>query len=226
MYRRRATRRNHRRARITLNTSYDTVTYTGQTNLTAPLSVSDRAYEFDTPQSAERTHTTPRTENVTATTGGAGALAAAVGLPGQSVWLGGGGVVAGLLAIGVTVVGARIEDFERFERQYESIRYAEWISHGRIPDTGQYARVPVEAVVDLVDIAIDSEKRVIYDTQQEYYAVVDGNLIYEFRSDADAPSRMHEFGLAPVGGESVTPEQALQEAEAAVVNDDRETTSG
>jgi len=214
------------KARITLNASYDTGNYTGHTNVSSPLVISDRSYEFDTPQSAERTHTTPEVRNVTAASSGSGAFATASGLPGSSVWLLGAGTLSALLAVAVNVVGGRIKDFERFERHYESIRYAEWISHGRIPDTGQYARVPVETLLDLVDIGIDSEKRVIYDTQQEYYAVVDGNLIYEFRDEGDAPSRMHEFGLAPVDGESMTPEQALQEAEAAARNDDGDAASG
>jgi hypothetical protein len=207
-------------ARITLKTSYDTGTYTGQTNLTAPLTISERSYNFDTPRQTERTHTTPLTKNVTATSSGAGAVAAAAGLPRQSVWLLGGGVSAGMVAIAVTLIRARIEDAERFERQYESIQYAEWISRGRIPDPSRYARIPVETLLDLVDIAIDSDKRVIYDTQQEYYAVIEGSLMYEFRDESDGPGRMHQFGLAPVEGEELTAEQAFQEAEAAVTGED------
>lgn len=207
------------RARVVLDTSYETDAYTGSTTISSPLTVSDRYYEFDTPRKAERIHTTPVVQNNTAAPSGVGALATAIGIPGQSVWL----LFAGLLglvgAVAIKTVNVRTGDFEAFERRYESVRYAEWISRGRIPDTGQYARVPVERLVDLVDIAIDSEKRVIYDTEQEYYAVVDGNLIYEFREESDAPGRMHEFGLAPIDGESVTPEQALQEAEAMVTTE-------
>jgi len=46
-----------------------------------------------------------------------------------------------------------------------------------------------------VDIAIDSEKRVIHDTDKEVYAVVDGNLMYEYRDGDDR--NMNEFGFAP-----------------------------
>ena len=202
-------------ARIVLNTSYDTGAYTGSTNLSAPLDISDRSYTLDTPRRAEQSHSTPVVRNVTAGAGGSGTSVAALGLPGRSIWLLFGGMLSLLVAMGVRVVDIRIGDFERFERRYERVRYTEWVSRGRIPDTGRYARVPVEALVDLVDIAIDSERRVIYDTQQEYYAVVDGNLIYEFRDGSDDRGWMHEFGLAPVEADEVTPEQAFEEAEAA-----------
>jgi len=206
--------------RIVLNTSYDTGTYTGHTNVSSPLAISDRSYAFDTPRRAERIHSTPEVRNVTAGAGGSGTVTAATGLPGRTAWLLGAGILSLLLAVGVGSVMIPIDDFDTFERHYERIRYAEWVSRGRIPDTGQYARVPVEALVDLVDIAIDSERRVIYDTQDEYYAVVDGNLIYEFRDESDAPGRMHEFGLAPVENEVFTAEQSFQEADAAVTDDD------
>ncbi len=214
-------------ARITVNASYDTGSYSGHTNLSSPLAVSDRSFEFDTPRQAERTHSTPVVRDVAVDRSGVTSkVAAPLGIPNRSVYLLVAGVFSLLLAVAVRVVDIRIGDFESFEREYESMRYTEWISRGRIPDTGQYARVPVEALVDLVDIAIDSEKRVIYDTQQQYYAVVDGNLVYEFRSDADAPSRMHEFGLAPLDGDTVPAEQALQEAEAAVGGENGEEATG
>ena len=203
------------KARIVLNTSYDTGTYTGHTNLSTPLVISDRSYSLDTPRRAEQSHSTPVVRNVTADASGSDAAVAALGLPGRSVWLLFGGMLLLLVAMGVRVVNIFIGDFESFERRYEQVRYSEWVSRGRIPDTGRYARVPVEALVDLVDIAIDSDRRVIYDTQQEYYAVVDGNLIYEFRDESDAPGRMHEFGLAPVEGGEITAEQAFEEAQAA-----------
>ena len=209
-------------ARISVNASYDTGTYTGQTNVSSPLSISDRSYEFDTPQRAEQTHTTPVVRNVTAAPGNSGTLAASLGLPSRAVWLLFAGLFSLLTAVAVRVVDIRIGNFERFERRYESVRYTEWISRGRIPETGRYARVPVESLLDLVDIAIDSEKRVIYDTQQEYYAVVEGNLIYEYRDESDSPGRMHEFGLAPVDGGEASAEQALQEAEASVTSEDGE----
>lgn len=213
------------RVRISANASYDTGTYSGRTNLSSPLEISDRSFEFDSPRRAERSHSTPEVRNVTASAGGSGTVASAIGVPGRSVWLLFAGVLSLVTGIAVRVVDIRIDDFETFERHYESVRYTEWISRGRVPDSGEYARIPVEGLVDLVDIAIDSEKRVIYDTQQEYYAVVDGNHIYEFRDQNDAPGRMYEFGLAPIDGEPTPAEQALQEAEAAVASDEGDVPS-
>lgn len=106
--------------------------------------------------------------------------------------------LSGLGAIGlagaVLYTGRRIDDFDAFRQQYERVRYIEWISRGTIPTTGKYARVPVEALADLVDIAIDSEKRVIHDTSKGIYAVVDGNLMYEYRDGDDGNT--DEFGFA------------------------------
>lgn len=210
------------RAQVLVNVSYDTGTYTGHTNISSPLSISDRAYEFDTPRVVERNHSTAVTRPVNSSASDAGVAIPGTGasLPPGSVWwlLAGIGTLA--LAVFVRSVARGIEDFGAFKKHYESVRYAEWISRGKLPDSGSYARVPVETLLDLVDIAIDSEKRVIHDESQGVYAVVDGNLMYEFRDDDEAPSRMYEFGLAPIDETAATLEEELQEAEAAASNGD------
>ena len=97
----------------------------------------------------------------------------------------------------IGVFQGRIEDFEAFREHYTEVRYADWISRGKIPEAGSYIRVPVEALVDVVDIAIDSQKRVIHDPTRDVYAVVDDNHLYEFRKDA-GPGWMNEFGFPPI----------------------------
>ena len=207
------------RARVLVNASYDTGTYAGQVNVSSPISISDRAYEFDTPQVVRRNHSTAvtRVANVSAASAGVEVPGTGVGLPSRSLWWIVAGVGALALAVFVRTIDRRIEDFEAFEQYYESVRYADWISRGKLPDSGEYARVPVETLLDLVDIAIDSEKRVIHDQAQDVYAVADGNVMYEFR-DAETPGRMYEFGLAPIDETTATLEQELQEAQAAASN--------
>lgn len=60
-------------------------------------------------------------------------------------------------------------------------RFDEWISRGRVPkDTGQRS-VYVESLEDLVDVAIDSSKRVIRDPERDQYVVIDGDIVYRYR---------------------------------------------
>lgn len=153
------------RTRTLVNTSYDTGTYTGHTNVSSPLSIADRAYEFVTPRTAQQNHSTAVTRSVNSSIAEAEFLVPGpdAALPGRSLWW----TVAGLASLGLAVVVRSVDrgitDFEAFERHYERVRYAEWISRWTIPDTGGYARVPVETLLDLVDIGIDSEKWVIHD---------------------------------------------------------------
>lgn len=208
--------------RLAVDAEYDTGSYAGNATASAPLAITDRAYEFDTPQTTRQIHTTPAERPAAASEAGLGLPGTSVSVPARSVWWG----FVGLAALGAAVLVRRvdrgIDDFDAFQRRYERQRYGEWISRGRIPNTGRYVRVPVESLLDLVDIAIDTDKRVIHDESRDIYAVVDGNLLYEFRDHEDT-GWMYEFGLAPVGDESPpreTPDDAFQRARAAAENGD------
>lgn len=193
-------------AQVSAVALYDTGRYSGRTTAETPLSITDRAYELETPQQDQHTNATT-IQQVAAggsTAGGPSGALGRLSLTDLGTALGG---LAGIgLAIGVWLTKTRIDDFDAFRRQYERVRYVEWISRGTIPATGKYARVPVEALVDLVDIAIDSEKRVIHDTTKGIYAVVDGNLMYEYRDGDDGNT--DEFGFAAFEPSS-TPSQSF-----------------
>ena len=198
-------------AEIAAEALYDTGTYTGRTRARTPMAVTDRAYEVDTPQTDEQSNTTTVVQDVPVTESTLGIAGASLTIPERTVGfvdtnltISGrtlGGVLLGLvalaLAIAVWLVARRIEDFEAFREHYTEVRYADWISRGKIPEAGSYIRVPVEALVDVVDIAIDSQKRVIHDPTRDVYAVVDDNHLYEFRKDA-GPGWMNEFGFPPI----------------------------
>jgi hypothetical protein len=198
-------------AEISAEALYDTGTYTGRTHARTPMAITNRAYEVDTPQTDEQSNTTTVVQNVPATESTVGITGSiltipewTVGLVGVSLTVSGGtfgGIFVGLTALALSIVvwlvARQIEDFETFRQQYTETRYADWISRGKIPESGSYIRVPVETLVDVVDIAIDSQKRVIHDPTLDVYAVVDDNHLYEFRKDAGS-GWMNEFGFPPI----------------------------
>jgi len=69
------------------------------------------------------------------------------------------------------------------ESAKERESFDEWISRGRVPATeGGERVVDVDSLEDLVDVAIDSDRRVIEDGSGEF-AVFDGRTRYRFRPD-------------------------------------------
>jgi hypothetical protein len=184
--------------RLYATASYDTGTYADRMNASTPLTVTERAYELQTPDQSQRNYATSTVRTVNSSAAASGVALPGVGteVPLRALGWGLLGFIAlgGALVVGTTA--RRIEDFEAFEQEYDRRRYDEWISRGRLPKTGRYARVPVESLLDLVDIAIDSEKRVIHDTSESIYAVVDGNLVYEFRDGRQSRDTLYdEFGM-------------------------------
>lgn len=70
------------------------------------------------------------------------------------------------------------------ERARTRDRFDEWISVGRVPEPSARERlVTVDSLEDLVDVAIDSDRRVIEDAEDERFVVIDGQVWYcfEFR---------------------------------------------
>lgn len=194
-------------AQVSTVALYETDRYSGQTAVDTPLSITDRVYELETPQQDEQANMT--TQQVAA---GGNAASGPLGPLGRvspdDIGAALGGVAAVGLALGVWLTRKRIGDFDTFRRHYERVQYVEWISQGTVPATGQYVRIPVDSLLDVVDIAIDSEKRVIHDTEKDIYAVVDGNTIYEYR-DSDGKSA-GEFGFGSV---SLSSSQSTSEDE-------------
>ncbi len=182
------------KAQVSVVALYDTGKYSGRTTAVTPLTITDRAYELQTPQQDQQTNTTTVQQAIVGGSTASGLFGTSGRLSPRDLGAGLGGLGAIGLSIGVWRTRKRIGDFDAFRRQYERVRYVEWISRGTIPATGTYARVPVETLVDLVDIAIDSEKRVIHDTSKDIYVVLDGNLMYEYRDGDDGNT--DEFGFA------------------------------
>lgn len=163
---------------------YDTGRYEGNLSDSTSLQITDRAYWLGGDVAAENTHTTTveqqrvDRERATVTTlPGIGTLVVPhIGL----LW----GMV-GVLCLGGAVRVRRFHrqgvDQARLRETLTRERFDEWISRGRVPeDTGQRS-VYVESLEDLVDVAIDSSKRVIRDPERELYVVIDGDVVYRYR---------------------------------------------
>jgi hypothetical protein len=85
--------------------------------------------------------------------------------------------VAGLHRTGRLALSEQLQ--ARIEQEKTRESYAEWISVGRIPPVKNSERVAsVETLVDLVDVAIDSDRRVIEDRDTGEFVVLDGETRY------------------------------------------------
>ncbi len=100
----------------------------------------------------------------------------------------------GLVALGVARGQGRlaVSEAERaaMAAEAEHEEFEEWISSGRVPE-GVRSReaVTVDSLSDLADAAIDSDRRVIHDSSDDTYHVIDDALRYEYVPDhgADDP---------------------------------------
>lgn len=92
--------------------------------------------------------------------------------------------VFALLSLGGAIgAGAAVLFADRFDPEEEQValhkaRYAEWISEGTIPANLEAQTAVMDTLEDLVDVAIDSEKRIIHDPSQGKYAVFDSQIVY------------------------------------------------
>lgn len=165
------------RTELRLLVDYRTPTADADLTPTSTLVLTDRAYWFEGDRTANRTHTETETREVTESP----AL-------GEPFVFGGFGVGLLLLAVGVAALQRREFDLETIEMEITRSRYEEWISRGEIPTKAEKEYITIDTLEDLVDIGIDSNKRVIYDTAYETYGVVDGDVVYYYTEGDD------EFG--------------------------------
>lgn len=99
-------------------------------------------------------------------------------------------LVASLACLGA-LVGARNrgtlvpdEDRTRIEHERRRAEFDDWISRGRLPpELRDRPRVAVESLEELVDVAIDSDRRVIEEVSDGSYYVVDDGVVYAHEPD-------------------------------------------
>ncbi|MWG33163.1 DUF5305 family protein [Halomarina oriensis] len=177
-------------ARVRLNVSYDTGTYADSQTADAQLAFEGRGYSLDE-LSADETHTTP----VTVEEREPPNWPSVAGLSLLGLWA----------VAGAAVLVTREREFDQQAARVELLydRHREWISEAKLSEIDQTANrvVHVASLTDLVDLAIDSEKRVLHDSEQRLYAVFDEETSYYFRVptqvDATLSSDDTEQGTKP-----------------------------
>ncbi|WP_162354504.1 DUF5305 domain-containing protein [Natrialba swarupiae] len=96
-------------------------------------------------------------------------------------------------------------ELERLRVTGEREEFDEWVSAGTLPDeVRERSRVTVASLEDLVDVAIDCDRRVIEDETEEggtAYYVVDGDLLYVYEFEEVPDPNADEFGETFVDGE-------------------------
>ncbi len=153
------------------NVAYETDRYSGTFNTSAPLVFTSGAYWVDGDLSASRTHSNTVTRQ-------------SVGSPDMTI-------VGGLSALGAVLLAGAVAVLYRSRRidpvavrtDMDRSRYDEWISNGEIPTKTRKDYIRTDSLEDLVDVAIDSNSRVIYDRSLDAYATVEDNLVYYFVTD-------------------------------------------
>lgn len=88
--------------------------------------------------------------------------------------------LGGVIGTGVTVAFAHRFDPETERAALHAARYAEWISQGTLPEELEERPVSMDTLEDLVDVAIDLEKRIVYDPSRGLYVVIDAHATYVY----------------------------------------------
>ncbi|WP_157744227.1 DUF5305 domain-containing protein [Halopenitus persicus] len=148
-------------------------TYEGTLSGTVPFELGNDAYWLDGDLSASTTESQTRRRGTRQ-------------LPPDMTTVYGGlgtGIVLILLGTGLIAWNVRGQDVHELEMEVIRSKYDEWISTGEFPADSDKQYIYITTLEDLVDVAIDTNKRVIYDPDLETYSVVDDDLIYYHAAD-------------------------------------------
>ena len=123
-------------------------------------------------------------------------------------------MVLSLTALGAVAFGKSNDilapdeaELERFRLENERAEFDDWISTGSIPeDVSERTRLEVDTLEDLVDVAVDHDRRVIEDRETEgVYYVVEDDLLYVYDQDAVSADEDRSKSLeAPDGKDPLT----------------------
>jgi hypothetical protein len=81
-------------------------------------------------------------------------------------------------AVGLIALLALLATGKKEEGDVDAAKFKDWISFGVYPRGDWDKEVYIPKLKDLVDIAIDCHKRVIYDTSKDVFFVIDGRVLY------------------------------------------------
>jgi len=158
------------RATVRIDTTYRVAGYDGELSASAPLSFGENWYDVDDAD-ASRSHDTPRERTV----------AIPSTRPVSPGALGGLGAVLSLVAGGVLLwYRAWRPPLSAVETDLHRHRYDEWISTGRLSLESGGDIVEVRTLEDLVDVAIDTNARVVHDPTAGCYVVLTEATRYQY----------------------------------------------
>ncbi|SNR67974.1 hypothetical protein SAMN06264855_1359 [Halorubrum vacuolatum] len=150
-------------------------TYSGELNTAAPVEFIDEGYYI----SEELTDSETQSQTRPGETREQAPDMTLVGL------LTGSGLVFLILG-GVVGFWSRRAEVEALELDVMREQYSEWISKGEFPVDAHSEYIYISSIKDLVDIAIDTRNRVIYDESIEAYGVVTDEVVFYHAADRDS----------------------------------------
>jgi len=159
---------------LQLTVDYDTGRYAGTLESSAPLEVTDRAYWLGGGLGDSRDHYATTTRTVTQSPNWFAVLLltllGALSLTGA--W---------------TVFATRPEelDVEAIKQERHRRKYADWISTGSIPMWVGQNYVELDSLEGVVDVAIDTQERVVHDKRRDLFAVISEDVVYYYSKSGD-----------------------------------------
>ncbi|MEF8894583.1 DUF5305 domain-containing protein [Halodesulfurarchaeum sp.] len=161
-------------SRVHLRTEYDTGTYQGELTSTSVLTVTNRAYWLESKLSDTATRdTTVQVERTESPNWPAVSL---IGLVGLLLLTG---------AVRIRTVDPKDLDMSALRQRVHRNRYADWISSGSVQTSEGKDYIEMDLLEDLVDVAIDTNERVVYDEEQDLFAVIEENSVYYYSNSSD-----------------------------------------
>lgn len=147
----------------------DGCAYTGNETYTAPLSIGGTTYAVAGDMGGSTSHASQTRTQVPQPRNWGSMLA--MGLV---------GVVAVALAGGVWSQDPDEINVDQARINLHRTQYEQWISPGVIPMGISQQFVELESIEDVVDVAIDTNERVVFDRRRDLYAVISENVVYYF----------------------------------------------
>jgi hypothetical protein len=161
-------------ARLQLVVTYETGRYEGSKTRSVGIDIGQNAYVVGDGLGWEQPHSTPVQTEVEQPREGS--------MPLILILL---GLITSVLAAAISFQDPGEIDPERVRNRIHRRQYAHWISPGRLPFDIDQPYVELESLEDLVDVAIDTQERVVYDRDRDLFAVIAENALYYHSVDSD-----------------------------------------
>ena len=153
---------------LRVTTSYDTGTNDGELTMETPLRTVDGAYWLDEP-TPTATESYTETQEIEVSESRSPVLVGLLAL-------------LGVLSLSTAWLFSRwsaVDEVAARQAVHER-RYAEWISRGSIPMWIGEHHISLDTLEDVVDVAIDTNERVVHDRQRGLFAVVNDDVVYYY----------------------------------------------